>query len=220
MRNKKKKIGLIALFSCMFVASVAFAAFSGVLTINGTVDVMANPFKMIFTNSAGTQVTSIPFTTVDGDVEASDLTVSAEGTEISAFNVKLYKNGDTATYTFKIKNTGGSTAYLQNIDFVGNEMPVGKDGSTKLSGLLYSIAIVNGESNVFKAESTDGAETTVTPDGNFDKKHISVAAGSTVDCSLTVTATAETLFNADKNEKITLGAAKINWTSVDPSTTA
>lgn len=218
MRNKKKKIGLIALFSCMFVASVAFAAFSGVLTINGTVDVMANPFKMIFTNSEGTQVTSIPVTDVDGDVETSDLTVSAEGTEISNFNVKLYKNGDTATYVFKIKNTGGSTAYLQNIDFAGNAMPTGKN-SSPLTGLLYSINIVNGEGNVFKAESTDGEKVTVIPDGNSSKKYISVAANSTVDCSLTVRATADTLFNTDTNETITLGAAKINWTSVDPSTT-
>lgn len=224
MRNKKKKIGLFALFSCMFVASVAFAAFSGVLTINGTVDIQANPFKMIFVDGNGNQVTSIsPPDMSDATAEASDLTVSAAGTEISAFNVKLYKKGDTVYYSLKIKNNGGSTAYLDNINIGETTMPKG-DGGEALTGLSYIIGIVemgDGDASCY-AQSVDGATVNVKPDGvTEDKNYISVDAGETVACVIEVKATEEnsTLFDTDTNETITLGAAKINWTSVDPSKT-
>ena len=212
MRNKKKKLGLIVLFSCMFVASVAFAAYTGILTINGTVDVIVNPFKMIFTNSDGTQVTSIPVNSVLGDAEASDLTVSAEGTEISAFNVKLYQNEDIATYTFKIKNTGGSTAYLKNITIGETTM---QDGQ-KFTGLYYAINISQ-QSDSFLAESWNGDAKDITPFGGTNNSYISVEEDSTVDCILTVKAVN---LNNQENDTITLGEIKINWTNVNPNTTA
>lgn len=212
MRNKKKKLGLIVLFSCMFVASVAFAAFSGVLTINGTVDVIVNPFNMIFTNSDGTQVTSIPVNSVSGDAEASDLTVSAEGTEISAFNVKLYKVNDTAIYNFKIKNTGGSTAYLENINMEKSTM---QDGQTS-TGLYHAINISK-QSDSFLAESWNGDAKNFVPFGGDNNSYISVEEDSTVDCTLTVRAVS---FNNQENYTITLGKITINWTNVNPNTSA
>ena len=212
MRNKKKKLGLMVLFSCIFVASVAFAAYTGILTINGTVDVMINPFKMIFTNSDDTQVTSIPVDSVSGDAEASDLTVSAEGTEISAFNVKLYQNEDIATYTFKIKNTGGSTAYLKNITIGETTM---QDGQT-FTGLYYAINISK-QSDSFLVESWNGEAKDIAPFGGTNNSYISVEEDSTVDCTLTVRAVS---LNNQENDTITLGEIKINWTNVNPNTSA
>ena len=219
MRNKKKKIGLIALFSCMFVASVAFAAFSGVLTINGTVDIMANPFKMIFTdNSGGNSVTTIPangtYVALTGSAEASDLTVTA-GTKITGLNVKLYENGDGATYSLKIKNIGNSNAYLDSIKIDKTNIP---SGLTSLTGFKYKFSI--GSVQNFVIESVAGAEVTVTPNGNASKNYITVEPNNTVDCKIKVEATDSSLFNGDTNVNLTLGEITINWTSVNPNTSA
>ena len=219
MRNKKKKIGLIALFSCMFVASVAFAAFSGVLTINGTVDIMANPFKMIFTdNSGGNSVTTIPangtYVVLTGSAEASDLTVTA-GTKITGLNVKLYENGDGATYSLKIKNIGNSNAYLDSIK-IDKTNPT--SGLTSLNGFKYTFSI--GSVQNFVIDSIAGAEAAVTPDGSTSKNYITVAPNNTVDCKIKVEATDSSLFAGDTNVNLTLGEITINWTSVNPNTSA
>lgn len=219
MRNKKKKLGLIVLFSCMFVVSVAFAAFSGVLTINGTVDIMANPFKMIFTDNSGdNSVTTIPangtYVALTGSAEASDLTVT-DGTKITGLNVKLYENGDGATYSLKIKNIGNSNAYLDSIKIDKTNFP---SGLTSLNGFKYTFSI--GSAQNFVIESVAGAEVTVTPNGNTSKNYITVEPNNTVDCKIKVEATDSNLFNGDTNVKLTLGEITINWTSVNPNTSA
>ena len=233
MRNTKKKIGLITgLLGSLLASAVAFAAFTGQLTITGTANIMGNPFKMVFADAAGDEVSDgetqgvIPASsaTLAGDAEASDITVSTEGTEISAFNVKLYKTNDSVTYKFKIKNTGGTEAYLGNIEIAPtSSTPTGLE----LDGLDYSLTLKD-TSNTFVAASTGGAEADVSPDGTSNNKsYITVAKGETVDCELTVKATADSLFagpfetptdSNDDNVDLTLGKITINWTSVDPQT--
>lgn len=214
MKNNKKKISLIALLSCVIVVSIAFAAYSGILKINGKADIMANPFKMIFVDSSGSEVLTIPTSSTTGSAEATNLTVSSEKTEIPSFNVKLYKINDAAEYTFKIKNTGGSTAYLENIKIAATD----KKELSALSGLKYSFTI--GSTVDFVATSSAGAQADVAPDGTSGKNYISVDAGDTVDCKLLVAAESDALFNGSSNVNLTLGTIQINWTSVNPNTSA
>lgn len=226
MSNVKKKIGLITgIFGAFMASAVAFAAFTGVLTINGTADIMGNPFKMIFVDSEGTQQTTIPTTSTTipegSEAEASAITVSEDGTKIESFNVKLYKKEDSVTYKFKIKNTGGTAAYLGNI---GIAETVSDKENFDLDGLDYSLTL-KADSNTFIASSEAGAEADVSPNGQSNRSYITVATGETVDCELTVKATADSLFagpsgtptdSNDDNVVLTLGKITINWTSVNP----
>lgn len=221
MKNKKEKISLIALLSCVLVVSIAFAAYTGYLTIKGTASVMGNPFKMVFadqtSSSQTTEINATNCTTLNGDAEASNITVSADGKTIESFNVKLYKTGDSAKYRFLIQNIGGSTAYLESVNIAETT-----NGDAAIAGLNYSFTIEDmvDSSKSFVATSSNGASADVLPNGGSGQKHISVDAGGSVLCYLNVEAGSDELFKESSNVDLTLGAITINWTSVNPNQSA
>lgn len=250
-KNGKRKIGLIALLSCVFTATVAFAAYTGFNYINGTVTVEGSPFKMVYADNnekpvaetANGTIAAVGHATVNGNPAQStqvgtagaladgqiltDLSVSAfDGTShtISGFTVKLSEVEDTIAYTFKIKNTGGSTAYLGAVDIAKTAMP--KDSTNNdVTGLEYMITLT-GDAGTCTATSTDGEVVSKEPSSG---EYISVATGATVDVTLTVKATDARLFSAwsvpeggsasdgSYGAEIKLGQITITWSAVDLS---
>lgn len=98
-------IALIALAFAVLGVSVAFAAMSQTLTINGTATV-SPAFSVKFANlSAPTLVGTATVTT------APTLTA----THIGNYAVKLMQKNDSVTYTFDIKNTGTINASLSTL---------------------------------------------------------------------------------------------------------
>ena len=239
-RNGKKNIGLIALLSCVFTATVAFAAYTGYNYINGTVTVEGNPFNMVFATNAGTpleeggQIDAESHANVSWEYEeiserVSDLTVSADGTTIDSFTVTLKETSDVVTYTFALTNTGGTTAYLDAISIGETVLPEDSAGQ-QVSGLLYSFSIATGDSSGgFAVSSADGAPVSAEPDGGSpSSSYISVPPGESRVVRLEVMATdpadgKPSLFTAyDAGAEtfgatITLGQITITWLAVDTS---
>lgn len=210
MRSAKKKIGLITglLVVCLSTA-VAFAAFTGQLTINGTADIMGKPFAMRFKNIyAGSPPAAEKYQY--GTAEGSDITFKDE-TEVESFNVKLYTAGDSVQYQFKIQNTGGASAYLDNISIGAST----EADARPLSGLIYSVQLKNNNLNLdFTATSNNGEEVEAKPTTSF-----AVPALGVVDVILTVKADEKaTMFESGENLSLTLGTIEFNWTSVEPIT--
>ena len=156
-KNGKRKIGLIALFSCIFTATVAFAAYTGYNYINGTVTVEGNPFKIVFANMDGSDVENNTIDAdqnsevVEGAMELSDLTVSDDGTKISSFTVTLpadvaASDGAQGGYGFVLRNDGGAPAYLTAIDCGNFDMPLAGDGSAT-SGLTVTLMMATQENS-------------------------------------------------------------------------
>ena len=244
-KNGKKKIGLIALLSCVLTATVAFAAYTGYNYINGTVSVVGSPFKMVYADKNGNPVAetapgtiaAVGHATVNNvdateqnvtDGILTDLSVSPfDGTShaISGFTVKLSKVNDSILYEFKIKNTGGSTAYLDSVSIAESVMPTDSAGES-VSGLQYGVGITRDTDQVanFAASSADGELASLAPDGGETSGFISVPPGEVCTVWLLVTATDDSLFTAyDADTEtygatITLGQITITWSAVDPST--
>lgn len=237
LKNGKRKIGLIALLSCVLTATVAFAAYTGYNYINGTVTVEGSPFKMVYADKDGNPVAetatgkidAVGHATVNGSAATeqnvtdgilTNLSVSAYADQshtISAFNVKLKELNDTIVYTFKIKNTGGATAYLSAVTIAETTLPTDSAGA-EVSGLEYSISL----GDDISVTSTDGEFVSQAPT-------LSVAPDATVDVTLTVKATDESLFSAWTEDggddgtgaygaTITLGQITIAWSAVNTST--
>ena len=218
LKNGKRKIGLIALLSCVFTATVAFAAYTGYNYINGTVTVEGSPFKMVYADKDGNpvaetatgKIAAVDHATVNGSAATAqnvtdgiltDLSVSAfDGTltshAISNFTVKLSEVNDTIAYTFKIKNTGGAPAFLDAVDIAKTTMP--KDSTNNdVTGLAYTIALAgvdsSNASSTFTLTSAAGSAVSREPSSG---EYISVAPDATVEVTLTVKATDDNLFSA------------------------
>lgn len=223
-KNGKRKAGLIALFSCILTATVAFAAYTGYNYINGQTEVMANPFKMVFFDKDGDEVTgstelmAADYAEVTGDAEVSPITVSPDS--ITNFKVKLYKEGDSATYTLTLKNTGGSYAYLSAVDIAKTTLPTDDEGNPT-SGLAYAISLagtgLSGDPSTFTLTSADGAAVNNSPVGTDSLGYLTVSPAATVEVKLTVTATNNSLFSGGENATLDMGRVTISWSSVDPS---
>ena len=209
-KNGKKKVGLIALFSCILTATVAFAAYTGYNYINGTVDVLAAPVEMVFADKEGNEVPAISaeeHATINGYATASDLTVTTneEGMQtIDNLHVGLSDAGDQVTYGFLVKNKGVGTAYLTGLEIATWTVPIG------VQGISYAVS-VEGD----RLQSADGVG------DSLDSFSVSVDPGATAWVYITVQAngfTVDPSFNrsADEND-ITLGRITLTWMDTDPN---
>lgn len=211
-RNGKKKVGLIALLSCVLTATVAFAAYTGYNYINGTVDVLAAPVEMVFADKDGNEVPTISeadHAEITGYATASDLTVTTndEGMQtIDNLHVGLSDDGDMVTYTFNVKNNGLGTAYLTGLEIGNWDLPTG------VEGVDYEVYVDNGY-----ARSVDGATVSAFDPGS----DTSVDAGGAAVVRIIVSANGFTVdpgFGRTANENdFTLGQITMTWMDTDPN---
>ena len=230
-RRGRKSFGLIAVLSCVLTATVAFAAYTGYNYINGTTEVVGNPFKMVFANADGSDIVNNTISAethaqIQGVIEPSDLTVSDDGTTIDAFNVNFPADvaaaeGGMVQYSFTLRNDGGAPAYLSAIDCEGFSMPLAGEGSVT-SGLGLVLALGDGSdpSSVAALRLLDGAV--------YDSRvyDVSVLPGAAVPVTLVVVAKqledgppVWMAVDADGNygAEITLPEIELTWSAVPPA---
>lgn len=94
-----KVLSLAALIVAVLGLTVAFAALSQTLTINGSANVDAATWDI--------HIENLKVGTIDGDANViSEPTISSDGKSIENFKVSLTKPGDYVSYTFDFVNNG------------------------------------------------------------------------------------------------------------------
>lgn len=101
-----KYLSLITLIVAVLGLTVAFAALSQTLTINGTANVNAVEWDIHFANLKEAEITATAR-------EESKPTLTNNG--ITGLNVSLTKPGDKIVYTFDVVNNGSINASLQSV---------------------------------------------------------------------------------------------------------
>ena len=107
--RKIKIISLCALLVAVLGLTVAFAALSQTLTINGSAAVDAASWDIHFEKTSGKE------TEVKGAARFTEPTLN--GTTIENFSATLTKPGDSVTYYFDIVNNGTVDAVISSYDF-------------------------------------------------------------------------------------------------------
>ena len=103
--RKIKTLSLVALIVAVLGLTIAFAALSQTLTINGTASVDAAKWDIHFENLSEPVITGDAF---------EIMSPTMEGTSISNINVSLTKPGDSITYEFDVVNNGTVDAVFSN----------------------------------------------------------------------------------------------------------
>lgn len=109
MKNKKnqKKVAVTLLVVALLSLSVAFAALSTTLRINGSAIVDPDKWDVHFANLGEAKITGIA-TITSGATLTDD-------TSITGFDVVLRAPGDSVTYTFDVVNGGGVDAKITDV---------------------------------------------------------------------------------------------------------
>lgn len=105
--KNQKKVAVTLLVVALLSLSVAFAALSTTLTINGSALVDPDKWDVHFANLGEAKITGIASIT-------SDATLT-DDTSITGFDVVLRAPGDSVSYTFDVVNGGGVDAKITDI---------------------------------------------------------------------------------------------------------
>lgn len=100
-------IAVIALMVAVVGLTIGYAAYSSTLRINGTANVDPSSWNVKFVYKTGNSLTA---TLTGGAVMNTEATLT--DTQVSGFNATLKAPGDSATYTFTVKNAGSLDAIL------------------------------------------------------------------------------------------------------------
>ena len=116
--NDRKNILLVVLVIGVISMTVAFAALSTNLRINGTANVAATRWNIHFDNwtMAKPNINVAGVTNTATQTQAATLTPTTNTTLISGLVVNLAQPGDTMSYTFNIVNDGTIDAVLDSFD--------------------------------------------------------------------------------------------------------
>ena len=122
-KDKKFTILIILIVTLSLVGiGIAFAAFSQTLTINGSAEVEASSWQVVFEGMTNVNTIDAPTTTGTAS-EVTHPTIKNNSTEISTYSVSLKTPGDSITYNFKIHNKGDFAANLSSLTISGVNRP-------------------------------------------------------------------------------------------------
>ena len=123
MKDRKLTIAVIAVLLISLIGiGIAFAAFSQTLTINGSAEVEASKWQVVFEGVTSASTIDAP-TTSGTASEITRPTIKNNDTEISTYSVSLKTPGDSITYNFKIHNKGDYAANLSSLTISGVNRP-------------------------------------------------------------------------------------------------
>lgn len=112
-------IAVLAVF--IGFVSIGFAAFSETLTISSNVNIKpdASSFRVVFSSSATSLVTTNITGVGSGGAEGGSATINNNGDSptISDLYAKFTEDGQSVSYTFYVHNAGAYVAYLNDITF-------------------------------------------------------------------------------------------------------
>ena len=168
-----KIISLCALLAAVLGLTVAFAALSQTLTINGSAAVDAASWDIHFEKTSGKE------TEVKGAATFTEPTLS--GTTIENFSATLTKPGDSVTYYFDIVNNGtvdavissydfplairecannnNAYSYCINLDFNSDNIIDGADYMTYLTMFNFGLKYVDTDEGVTQGDTINAGET-------------------------------------------------------------
>ena len=122
-KDRKYTILIILIVTLSLVGiGIAFAAFSQTLTINGSAEVEASKWQVVFEGVTSASTIDAP-TTSGTASEITRPTIKSNDTEISTYSVSLKTPGDSITYNFKIHNKGDYAANLSSLTISGVNRP-------------------------------------------------------------------------------------------------
>ena len=122
-KDRRLTILIILIVTLSLVGiGIAFAAFSQTLTINGSAEVEASSWKVVFEGVTSVNTIDTPTTTGTAS-EVNHPTIKNNSTEISTYSVSLKTPGDSITYNFKIHNKGDFAANLSSLTISGVNRP-------------------------------------------------------------------------------------------------
>ena len=160
-KNRKQKLLMIvALVFCIASLSVGFAAFSTTLNISSSASVTPNSdtFSVKFSLDKDTLlVWHVSPSSVYGNASASNGTINnATNPTLKDIAVTFTKPGEYVEYTFYARNEGEYTAYLNNINFIGNKTCKGEAGATDslVQSACESINVTATIGNITYTETT------------------------------------------------------------------
>ena len=123
MKDRRLTILIILIVILSLVGiGIAFAAFSQTLTINGSAEVEASSWQVVFEGMNNVNTIDSP-TIVGTAEEVTHPTIKNNSTEISTYSVSLKTPGDSITYNFKIHNKGDFAANLSALTISGVNRP-------------------------------------------------------------------------------------------------
>ena len=122
-KDKRLTILIVLIVTLSLVGiGIAFAAFSQTLTINGSAEVEASSWQVVFEGMSNVNTIDAP-TTIGTASEVTHPTIKNNSTEISTYSVSLKTPGDSITYNFKIHNKGDFAANLSSLTISGVNRP-------------------------------------------------------------------------------------------------
>lgn len=146
--RKIKTLSLVALLVAVLGLTVAFAAMSRTLTINGTATIDAAKWDIHFANLGEAQI--------GGHATAANTAAIQEDTTvIDGIDITLTRPGDSVTYTFDVVNAGTIDAKVSS--FTKNALPTCTGKATDATKKANDEAIIcNSENLTYSITYADG----------------------------------------------------------------
>lgn len=150
-------IAVIALMVAVVGLTIGYAAYSSTLKINGTANVDPSSWNVKFVYKTGNSLTA---TLTGGAVMSTEATLT--DTQVSGFNVTLKAPGDSATYTFAVKNAGSLAAKLSTFTMgtlscapAGGSSATTEEASNVCKELSYTLTGVKENDTLAANDSND-----------------------------------------------------------------
>jgi len=153
-----KVLSVVALVVAVLGLTVAFAALSTTLTINGTASVDAATWDIHFENLSEGKTTGSAVVNQEPSISGEKSTI------IGDYDVTITKPGDSVSFTFDVKNTGTIDASLSELTKAltptcTSNSAVDEDESIVCDGLTYTLTYTDNETPVAKSDTLNQGET-------------------------------------------------------------
>ncbi len=157
-QRKIKTIAVIALIVAVFGLTVAFAALSTTLSINGSAKVNAGSWEIYFDNLSSASINGYASVITDPEISSSK-------TEIEDYKVVLTSPGDSVSYTFDVVNNGTISAKIDSLTKTSPTCEslaypeVTSDAEIVCSNLVYTLTYLDTGDEVKVGDTLDASET-------------------------------------------------------------
>ncbi len=156
--RKIKTLSFVALIVAVLGLTVAFAALSQTLTINGNATVDTATWDIHFANLSSGATTGGASVTTEPTIKADSN--GKESTVIGDYDVVLTKPGDSITYTFDVTNAGTVDATLSSLTKAAkptctSNASVENDATIVCDGLTYSLTYTDSGEEVKENDVLD-----------------------------------------------------------------
>lgn len=207
-------MAIVALLLAVGGLSLGFAAFSQTLTIKSSAEVQpdSSSFNVVFTDTAGTGTVVQPTLAPTTGFTAEDAEIDNASHDIKDLKANFTEPGQSATYTFKAKNTGQLTAYLNGVTFnnVNGSSPAAAKVCTP--GTKTTASLVTAACDDITISVKVNNDTYTSSDGSITGHTLAVGASENVVVTIAYAANGD---RADGDFTVSFGDISLLYGSVD-----